>query len=241
MPPLIVQFLLMRGANHDVAQQGATRGFATCMAALGELGHTYWHAQFYHDFFQLAAAAGWPSHGRALDRKRRKDAMPSKARKANKAGQAGETKRTKIVSGPAAIAPTVVDTTDTTDTTETISPLHSDVLEHDLVQALDPTMSVPIAPPLLQPALATATLFPLFLDGEETMDTELAWPAGTEIGHLAVDSGMGNQSGFVKIGELERLDSGDLQVWGSFPRLPLLCVSPFPFPLLVAEYFCFRF
>ncbi|CAK7203082.1 hypothetical protein SEUCBS139899_005811 [Sporothrix eucalyptigena] len=43
MPALIVQFQLMRGTTSGTVQQDATRGFTTCMAAIGALGRTSPH------------------------------------------------------------------------------------------------------------------------------------------------------------------------------------------------------
>ncbi|KAL1873465.1 hypothetical protein VTK73DRAFT_913 [Phialemonium thermophilum] len=83
LPPLIVQVLLMRCSSDAASYEIAHEGFDTCMTVLDQLGQTYWHAKFYHDFFQLTA----PVSSSTVSRTRR----PLKATK--KGGEARDVAR----------------------------------------------------------------------------------------------------------------------------------------------------
>ena len=50
----------MRCSADSTSYQAARGRFRTCMSVLERLGQTYWHAKFYHDFFQLAALTSRP-------------------------------------------------------------------------------------------------------------------------------------------------------------------------------------
>ncbi|ERS97471.1 hypothetical protein HMPREF1624_05639 [Sporothrix schenckii ATCC 58251] len=187
MPPLIVQFLLMReptiddddgevdNDNRRNTVQDAARGFATCMSALRQLGQTYWHAQFYHDFFQLAATAGRTRErtrvrARAQARTRRGHDAQKRKMEATKPKPATDSKRAKVAvhameataEATAGIDPTP---TEATAMTDAISPPHSYSMVQ-LEQSLDYTGWGHIDPLLQQ------TLDPL----EGNSDT--LWPAG---------------------------------------------------------------
>lgn len=47
----------MRCSSEADKYEDAQRGFHTCMACLKELSEIFWHAEFYHDFFELLATA----------------------------------------------------------------------------------------------------------------------------------------------------------------------------------------
>ncbi|OAA66893.1 Transcription factor [Niveomyces insectorum RCEF 264] len=54
---LIVQILAMRYAADVDSYELEKKRFKICIDVLEQLGQTYWHAQFYHDIFQLAASS----------------------------------------------------------------------------------------------------------------------------------------------------------------------------------------
>lgn len=55
LPPLIVHLLMMRANDSSGKQRDADR-FDECMSFLQQLSEIYWHASFYHEFFELAAS-----------------------------------------------------------------------------------------------------------------------------------------------------------------------------------------
>lgn len=54
IPPLIVQVMIIRCSPMGHDYEVAKNRFEICMTALEKLGHIYWHARFYRDFFRLA-------------------------------------------------------------------------------------------------------------------------------------------------------------------------------------------
>ena len=56
LPPLIVHLLEIRAATSPSIRQLHVDRYKLCMTFLRELGDIYWHATFYHDFFELAAS-----------------------------------------------------------------------------------------------------------------------------------------------------------------------------------------
>ncbi|KIH89861.1 hypothetical protein SPBR_00243 [Sporothrix brasiliensis 5110] len=183
------QFLLMReptidddddevnNDNRRDTTQDAARGFATCMSALRQLGQTYWHAQFYHDFFQLAATAGRTrartrvrAQAQPFRTRRGHDAQKRKGMEATESKTATGSKRAKVavhavettVEATVGVDPTP---TQATAMTDAISQPHSNSMV-PLEQSLDYTGWGRIDPLLRQ------TLVPL----EGNSDT--LWPAG---------------------------------------------------------------
>lgn len=55
IPPLIVHTLVMRGSADKCLISQTSLHFQTCMEFLKRLGEIYWHASFYHEFFELVA------------------------------------------------------------------------------------------------------------------------------------------------------------------------------------------
>lgn len=223
MPVLIVQFLLMRGGDggtdDTASRQAATRDFNTCMAALGELGLTYWHAQFYHDFLQLAAVAertrvrGQDSRRRA---KQTKDGKVAKSRRKRTETQTATGTTATAVDTTAvdatatdSITPTAADTTDTAESADTISPLHNfgQMGQHgqhgqhgqpdQSFEAMQVQNDATAPPPPLMPPL---------LGGGETVS---AWPVGD---WMQATDGVGLGVGDISVGDLSSGNAMDSSV-----------------------------
>lgn len=57
LPVLIIHLLEMRASSSADSRKLHLNRYNLCMMFLQELGDIYWHASFYHEFFELAASA----------------------------------------------------------------------------------------------------------------------------------------------------------------------------------------
>ncbi|KAK4078430.1 transcriptional regulator family: Fungal Specific TF [Purpureocillium lilacinum] len=68
LPPLIIHLLCLRFNSQRSIGPSDTYHYDNCMAFLQQLGDIYWHASFYHEFFELAASPqGQPNSMRDHD------------------------------------------------------------------------------------------------------------------------------------------------------------------------------
>lgn len=107
LPPLIVHLLMMRANDSSGKQHGAGR-FDECMSFLQQLSEIYWHASFYHEFFELAASNSQAKSAKTAARGARdplvaflNDRMPGKlgGKASEPHSQAASRKRTPVGPG----------------------------------------------------------------------------------------------------------------------------------------------
>ena len=67
LPPLVIHLQTLRPSYHTLNDSRSRSHFQTCMKFLHQLGEVYWHADFYHDFFEIAASSSLagPAQGTA--------------------------------------------------------------------------------------------------------------------------------------------------------------------------------